>query len=325
MPFYEEKKILILIPPGTISNNKKLWGNHSDIYPVYKNSRSLNARIKLRICLMFNRIEDVLNVELNRNNIDKYDIIIVNEIIYPEIIIKYIRQNNKHCEIIYWLWDSVIYSGKALLYDGNKHRKLLDSMRKAYNFKILSFDKQDCIKYGFIYHNQIAPFFEDFRLIRPIVDEVYFCGNDKGRLKNLKVIGTILKRYGIIPHFEVVPGNFGQLDNKGYEDFIFKVAPKSYEELLTETLKRTAILELVQKNQVGITWRALEALFYKRKLITNFKDIKNYDFYRPSNIFILGEDNEKKLSTFLSLPYETIPKEIYEKYTFEGCISHILE
>ena len=79
-------------------------------------------------------------------------------------------------------------------------------------------------------------------------------------------------------------------------------------------------MELVQKDQDGLTWRALESIFYGRKLITNFKDIKSYDFYTPNNIFVIGSDAEEELASFLDSPYKSISDDILQKYTFKGCI-----
>ena len=66
------------------------------------------------------------------------------------------------------------------------------------------------------------------------------------------------------------------------------------------------ILDYNQEGQVGLTLRPMEALFLEKKLITNNKDIKNYDFYNPSNIFILGENNIEDIKEFINKPYEKV-------------------
>lgn len=323
MTSISEPKILVLTPPGTTPSSKKLWGEHTDIVPVYENSRSLYARVKLRTWLFSGRFNYVLNSQLREMDLNQYNIIVVVQIIYPEYIIKYIRKKNKNCQLFYWLWDSVVHTGDAMFYNGKKHWKSLVSIRERYNFNILSFDKNDCRKYNLVYHNQIAPFFEEFKEIEPLYHEAFFCGHDKGRLDSLKNIGILLKERGITPHFEIVPDK-NRCYLNAHENFIYKVSKRPYEKVLQETLKRDVIVELVQKDQDGLTWRALESIFYGRKLITNFKDIKSYDFYTPNNIFVIGSDAEEELASFLDSPYKSISDDILQKYTFKGCIINIL-
>jgi hypothetical protein len=42
-----------------------------------------------------------------------------------------------------------------------------------------------------------------------------------------------------------------------------------------------------------------EALKYEKKIITDNPHVKNYDFYRKENIFIIGEDSENELKNFI--------------------------
>ena len=65
----------------------------------------------------------------------------------------------------------------------------------------------------------------------------------------------------------------------------------------------------------------MEALFLEKKLITNNKDIKNYDFYNPSNIFILGENNIEDIKEFINKPYEKVEQKIIDYYDFEQWLS----
>ena len=65
----------------------------------------------------------------------------------------------------------------------------------------------------------------------------------------------------------------------------------------------------------------MEALFFEKKLITNNKDIKNYDFYNPSNIFILGENNIEDIKEFINKPYEKVEQKIIDYYDFEQWLS----
>lgn len=53
---------------------------------------------------------------------------------------------------------------------------------------------------------------------------------------------------------------------------------------------------------------------FQKKLITNFEEITDYNFYNPHNIFRLEHDNINDLRRFLEYPYETIDDLVREEY-----------
>lgn len=63
--------------------------------------------------------------------------------------------------------------------------------------------------------------------------------------------------------------------------------------------KSRAIIEINEKNQAGCSLRMMEALFFKKKLITNNISIVKDPYYSRSNVFIVGKDNEEELETFI--------------------------
>ena len=91
------------------------------------------------------------------------------------------------------------------------------------------------------------------------------------------------------------------------------------------------ILELTKKNQAGLTLRALEALFYEKKLITDNENIKEYDFYDSNNIFILKQDEElsakkkKELEDFLRKDFKIVSKEVKKQYTIENWLEKLIK
>ena len=86
-------------------------------------------------------------------------------------------------------------------------------------------------------------------------------------------------------------------------------------------MESKALLEIVKEDVSGITLRALEGIFFGKKLITNNKFIKMYDFYNPNNIFILEDDNLSNLKNFISSKYEPIDKTIIDYYDFEEWVN----
>ena len=75
-----------------------------------------------------------------------------------------------------------------------------------------------------------------------------------------------------------------------------------YYEYLKQIENSRIICEVVQKGQSGLTVRALEALFFEKKLITNNESIIEFDFYDSNNIFIFRDTtSENDIKNFLSL------------------------
>ena len=83
-------------------------------------------------------------------------------------------------------------------------------------------------------------------------------------------------------------------------------------------------MDFVDPRQVGLSIRFFEGMYYKKKVITDNKMVKNYDFYHPNNIFVL-ENNYQDIHDFLKTPYYEISEEIVKKYGFSGWIRKIIK
>ena len=99
----------------------------------------------------------------------------------------------------------------------------------------------------------------------------------------------------------------------------------NYEHYLEKLSVSNAVLDLVNTENYGLTLRPLEALFYNKKVITNYREIKLYDFYNKNNIFVIGEDSVDNLNDFLKKPYIELPNNIVESYTFDKWISRFFK
>ena len=92
-------------------------------------------------------------------------------------------------------------------------------------------------------------------------------------------------------------------------------------EYLPMIINTKILIEVVINNQTGLTLRALEALFYNKKLITTNEYIKKYNFYNSNNIFIWGVDSN--LSEWIKLPHMQVSDSIKNEYTFESFVKKI--
>jgi hypothetical protein len=85
------------------------------------------------------------------------------------------------------------------------------------------------------------------------------------------------------------------------------------------------LLDFVDPVHDGLSIRFFEGLYYKKKVITDNKMVKNYDFYHPNNIFVLDDNNYNLIEDFLNLSYHEISEEIVKKYGFSSWIKQIIE
>ena len=85
------------------------------------------------------------------------------------------------------------------------------------------------------------------------------------------------------------------------------------------------LVDVVNPIHNGLSFRTFEALYYEKKLITNNKTVKDYDFYHPNNILIWNGQNLSELADFLTRPFITVNTEIREKYSFNNWIKNILD
>ena len=162
---------------------------------------------------------------------------------------------------------------------------------------ISTFEKNDAITYNLDYKHQFSRHID---INEKVVYDYYYIGHDKGRtsiahniIKELNNLG--LKGLCIIP--------------KDKNELI------SYKENIQNVMKCNILIEVLQEGQQDITLRAIEALFYKKKLITTCKAIQSYDFYSPNNILIWGEENHR-LESFIQSEYDLTNQNYIEEYTF---------
>ena len=60
----------------------------------------------------------------------------------------------------------------------------------------------------------------------------------------------------------------------------------------------------------------------EKKVITDNKMVKTYDFYHPDNIFII-DDNYAQIEEFIKIPYQEISEDIVKSYSFSTWIRKI--
>ncbi|MCW5520334.1 hypothetical protein J1N09_10820 [Aureitalea sp. L0-47] len=93
---------------------------------------------------------------------------------------------------------------------------------------------------------------------------------------------------------------------------------------VSEKIKNCKILlEIQRSDQIGLSFRCMEALGHRKKLITTNKDIVNYDFYDSQNILVLDENNYHIPSEFVNSPYAEVTESVLSKYRVENWVRPI--
>lgn len=242
-----------------------------------------------------------------RKNILQYRTIIIfaNKLYYS--VIKWMNTCYPQIRIIVWYWNPV------------SSCKL--DLKDLKNVECWSFDKEDCLHYGFKYNTTFyTPDISEDQGSNKIIYDAFFVGEDKGRYFLLKNLEKELNAQGLITKFIITSprwtniklNKLWKMKKRNYDKAI------SYAEVIHYIKQSKMIVDIYQKGQTGLSLRPMEALFYKKKILTNNKYIKQSNFYNENNIFLLGKDNVSSIKCFLEKPYQKIDFNILESYSFEA-------
>jgi len=178
------------------------------------------------------------------------------------------------------------------------------------------FDKSDVDEKNKVYF--LTNFFFNYNENRKeeiIKQDIFYLGTYiEERFKVLKNLSKIFTLKNISQ--KILLFTWSKREAEGEITFTNQFLP--YEENMNHVKSSKALLDLKLKEHNGLSFRFFEALKYHKKLITDNADVKNYDFYKKENIFIIGEDGEDELKNFIESPYQKIPSEIKDKYSFEN-------
>ena len=248
-----------------------------------------------------------------------FDYIFINEGACSEYLIEYLLPRS-NAKIVFQYWNTIEkIQGEQL----NYIHKYKNNSRVFFQ----SFDYHDSQKYQLHYNYQFAPCLSNFPA-KPTTSmkkgrKALFVGVDKNRLPKIMKVAEALDKIGFSSKLYIFPDierNYSEKEKR----YLYKGEKFDYIDIVSMINEIDVIIDIVQDGQNGMTWRPLEALFYQKKLITNFVKIINYDFYATENIFIIGRDDVSELRNFLEKPLKPISKKIKEKYTFDGCMEHII-
>ena len=141
-------------------------------------------------------------------------------------------------------------------------RKKLRLLQKI-NFQFLTFDPRDATFYNLPLVNNVHR-----RLVQNtpshILHDFYFVGYSKGRKELLVQLETRMRRLGFRTKFLLIENKADQI---------------SQHDNIRFSNESACIVDIVSQNQTGLSLRPFDALFLRKKLVTNNTTIREKDFF----------------------------------------------
>lgn len=228
---------------------------------------------------------------------DQYEQIIIFDAVYEPMIGRYLKQKGANAYI--YMWDG-------------KNRSRLSGKQI---FPVLSFNPRDT-ENGMLFQRSFY-----CREILEKIDctnqyDVFYCGRIKRRWEVIRKYCLFFINCGLSVNFHIVSDS-GTEEEEGIPVFTKEL---SYYENLLGVGSSRAILNIVDPDEFGaVTQRCLEALYLRKKLITNDTQICETDLYHKNNVYILKEDfdeeeEKKAIKEFLQAEYVPPTPELQAEY-----------
>ncbi len=226
-------------------------------------------------------------------------------------------------KFILYMWDSI----------ENKNAK------KVYQYfdKCLSFDSDDCKKYGFKFRplfftksfekkmsENIATYQYDFAFIGSVHSDrakilnqlkKYFEKNNLRFFYYLYVPGKLM-----LTVRSLLDKNFRELR----KDYVH-IEPLDKNKVSSILSNSNYVIDINHPKQIGLTMRTIEMLGLHKKLLTTNSHIQDYDFYNQSNQIVISRNKISIDKTKLINGYNCESDDIYDKYRLSTWIKEIFE
>ena len=180
--------------------------------------------------------------------------------------------------------------------------------------EIWTYSKRDSLKYNIRFNSQfyfdvLADEAKDF-LPPPfrLHPKVLFVGREKGRADALKELYSQLEDAGAEIEQFLVP--FPK-HLRRFAHLVEKTVP--YRDVVEMMKRADIILDYSTDPEAGLSLRAMESLFWGKKLITNNISILDTDFYHPGNIYVLGKD-KRSFEDFFRCDPTPVAQPVRDRY-----------
>jgi hypothetical protein len=197
------------------------------------------------------------------------------------LFIEYLRNKYKKCKIVMYYGDLI----KSFTFDLNLYRHYFDN--------IFSFDKKESEINGFIYCEEPFSFYPIEKNTSIPQSDITFIGSAKDRLKDILSVFEILSNHNIKCDFYITGVTESE---KMYSDKIIYNTPLDFKEVLQHVVSSKCILEVMQHDGSSATTRISEAICYKKKILSNCRELTTKSYYNQSYIHIYTNPNDIDIS-----------------------------
>lgn len=234
-------------------------------------------------------------------------ILVIRPDMFPITVIQKLQQKTK--KLIAYQWDGIekfpAIKNYFHLFDSFF---CFDTEDKANNIKPITNFYFDCI----------APVYKEFNHQKP---KLYFVGLYwENREEKIDKFIESLSKKNIELSIHIQYYHKSEIKNPKIKYLKNRI---TFLENLKNVEEADVLLDFVDPVHNGLSIRFFEALYYKKKVITDNLMVRNYDFYHTNNIFVLENNNYQDVEAFLQLPYQEISYEIVKKYSFSNWIKEI--
>ncbi|WP_294236378.1 hypothetical protein [uncultured Chryseobacterium sp.] len=289
----DDIKVYIGLKNNLIHIYKKLFNKNSE----FKREKKIELRTTKQIEILI------------RQNIKQFDYaLFVRPDLFSDKLIQYVKERT--------------FSTAAYQWDG------MDRFPSAYKKidlfdRFFVFDKTDHKK-----NEKLIPitnfYFDDIPAKANTID-AYFIGTYmESRMGTIIKLAKKFKNLGLNTSINLIAKTPKKLKNIDLGIVNLTNRPVSFKENIINSSKSRIILDFVNDVHHGISMRTFESIGFRKKLITNNLLVKDYDFYNPSNIFVIENDNFEGIEDFINTSYENLPEDIYDKYSFKSWIKYVL-
>ena len=184
--------------------------------------------------------------------------------------------------------------------------KDIDTLKKEYDL-IVTDEKQDADMYGLVYLPD--PFYNPYKKIPKIINDICFVGADKGREKILSQIAKDAEKNNVKCNFKII-GDRKKRNNLQYVNYM------SYTDIIKQDMQSNCILEILQPGQDSYTLRLQEAICLGKKLLTNNTKVIHEKYYDPQYIKVFQKVDE--------IDWNFVTKQEKVDYKYQGDYSPVI-
>lgn len=247
--------------------------------------------------ILYKKVEDFGNFS---------GVVVIRPDFYEMEFIKFLKEKGK--PMILHFWDSMTYKPEQ--------KKYIEYFDYLY-----SFDKKEAKEYNMEF---LPNFYMKNKIQKPQTPkyDAFTVMSYDERFEELEKLAKQLKNSNISYKFIVVT-------KKNISSNYIEIRKEiiSLEKMYEYYSKSKAVVEIghnALQRQGGLSFRAIDALGNRKKLITTYELIKEYDFYNPNNIMVLEKDYTIDRD-FFKKEYENIQEDIYIKYSDEEWVKRLIE